>query len=186
MRGRMQRVIDVVCRGIEFAIAAALAVMVVLVFGNVVMRYGFNSGIIVSEELSRWLFIWGTFLGALVALREHAHLGMDMVVGKLPPGGRKLCLVSSHVLMLAILGMLAKGGWEQVRINWDVAAPTTGWSMAIVHSASVMFAVIASLILLVDLARLFTGRLADDELVMVQESEEATQLRDILGPGART
>ena len=176
----MQRLIDSVCHALEFAIAAALAVMVVLVFGNVVMRYGFNSGIVVSEELSRWLFIWGTFLGALVALREHGHLGMDMVVGKLPPSGKKACLVFSHLLMLIILGMLAKGGWEQVRINWDVAAPTTGWSMAFVHSASVVFAVIAGLILLADLARLFTGRLADDQLVMVQESEEAVQLRDIL------
>ena len=182
----MRRVIDAVSRALEFAIAAALAAMVVLVFGNVVMRYGFNSGITVSEELSRWLFIWGTFLGALVALREHGHLGMDLVVSRLPPGGKRACLVLSHALMLGIVGMLAKGGWEQVRINWDVAAPTTGWSMAIVHSASVVFAVIASLILLVDLGRLFTGQLADDELVMVQESEETGQLRDILGPGART
>ncbi|HET8748392.1 MAG TPA: TRAP transporter small permease [Ramlibacter sp.] len=182
----MQRLLDLVCRGLEFAIAAALAVMVVLVFGNVVMRYGFNSGITVSEEVSRWLFIWGTFLGALVALRDHAHLGMDLVVGKLPPAGRKACLVLSHVLMLAIVAMLAKGGWEQVQINWEVAAPTTGWSMAIVHAASVVFAAIAGLILLVDLGRLFTGQLADDELLMVQESEESAQLREILGSGGRT
>jgi len=181
----MQRMIDSVCRGLEFVIALALAVMVVLVFGNVVMRYGFNSGIGVSEELSRWLFIWGTFLGALVALREHGHLGMDMVVSKLPPLGKKACLVVSHLLMLAIVAMLAKGGWEQARINWDVAAPTTGWSMAFVHSASVVFAVVAGLILLTDLMRLFTGRLADDELVMVQESEESAQMRDILGSGTR-
>jgi TRAP-type transport system small permease protein len=181
----MQRLIDAVCRALEVIIATALAVMVVLVFGNVVMRYGFNSGIGVSEELSRWLFIWGTFLGALVALREHGHLGMDMVVSKLPPWGKKTCLVASHLLMLAIVGMLGKGGWEQVKINWDVSAPTTGWSMAIVHSASVVFAVVAGLILLSDLARLFAGRLTDDELVMVQESEESAQLRDILGPGAR-
>jgi hypothetical protein len=45
-------------------IAACLAAMVVLVFGNVVLRYGFNSGIAVSEELSRWLFVWLTFMGA--------------------------------------------------------------------------------------------------------------------------
>ncbi|RYY92651.1 MAG: hypothetical protein EOO24_28560 [Comamonadaceae bacterium] len=81
--------------------------------------------------------------------------------------------------------MLARGGWEQVKINWDVAAPTTGWSMAIVHMASVVFAVVAALILLSDLARLFSGRLADEDLVMVQESEEAVQLREILGPGSR-
>lgn len=37
--------------------------MVVLVFTNVVLRYALNSGIAVSEELSRWLFVWLTFLG---------------------------------------------------------------------------------------------------------------------------
>ena len=61
-----------------------LAVMVVLVFGNVVLRYGFNLGITVSEELSRLLFVWLTFLGAIVALREHGHLGVDMLVSRLP------------------------------------------------------------------------------------------------------
>ena len=45
------------CRLLDGVIAACLAAMVVLVFGNVVLRYGFNSGIAVSEELSRWLFV---------------------------------------------------------------------------------------------------------------------------------
>ncbi len=71
----MNRWIERCCTAIEVLIAAALAVMVVLVFGNVVLRYGFNSGITVSEEVSRWLFIWITFLGAVVALQEHGHLG---------------------------------------------------------------------------------------------------------------
>ena len=44
-------------RLIEIVIAAFLAVMVVMVFGNVVLRYAFNSGIIASEEVSRWLFL---------------------------------------------------------------------------------------------------------------------------------
>ena len=69
--------------------------MVVLVFGNVVLRYGFNSGITVSEEVSRWLFVWLTFLGAIVALKEHGHLGSDMLVARLPPRGKKRCWSSA-------------------------------------------------------------------------------------------
>ena len=134
----------------------------------------------ISQSRS-WLFIWGTFLGALVALREHGHLGVDMVVGRLPAWGKKVCFVAGHALMLAILFMLFRGGLEQTRINWDVSAPTTGWSMAIVYLASVVFAVLAGLILIADLLRLFTGQLGNDELVLVQESEEAAQLKDILG-----
>src|SRR3954471_20369516 len=124
----MDKFVDKACKGIEFLIALGLAIMVVLVFGNVVLRYGFNSGLTFSEEVSRWLFIWGTFLGAVVALREHAHLGMDMVVGRLPEAGKKACLMFGHALMLAILLLLCKGSWDQAKINWDVTAPATGAS----------------------------------------------------------
>ena len=176
----MQTALDKLCRALEFLIAAALAVMVLLVFGNVVMRYGFNSGITISEEVSRWLFIWGTFLGALVALREHGHLGVDMLVSRLPAWGKKACFLAGHALMLTILAMLFLGGLEQTRINWDNTAPASGASMAIVYLSSVVFALLATLILLADLARFFSGRMAQDELVMVQESEEAVQLKEIL------
>jgi len=175
------RWIDRVCRVLEGVIASMLAVMVVLVFGNVVLRYGFNSGITVSEEVSRWLFIWMTFLGAIVALREHGHLGVDMVVQKLPPAGKKICLAIGHLVMLGIVGLLFQGSLAQARINWDVTAPTTGASMAIVYASAIVFAVMAAIILLLDLFRLLTGRIADADLVMVQESEEAVQLRQILG-----
>ena len=177
----LNHAVDRLCRLLEGLIALALATMVVLVFGNVVLRYGFNSGITVSEEISRWLFIWSTFLGALVALREHGHLGVDMVVGRLPDGGKKACLVVGQLLMLVILGMLFTGSLAQTRINWEVTAPTTGWSMAIVHASGLVFSVIAGLILLLDLYRALSGRLHGSELVMVQESEESAQLQQILG-----
>uniref|UniRef100_UPI000D3AEBC2 TRAP transporter small permease n=1 Tax=unclassified Variovorax TaxID=663243 RepID=UPI000D3AEBC2 len=173
--------IDRCCAAIEAAIAAALAVMVVLVFGNVVLRYGFNSGITVSEEVSRWLFIWMTFLGAVVALKEHGHLGVDMVVQRLPPIGKKVCLAVGHLVMLYITWLLFQGSLAQTRINWDVTAPVTGASMAVVYLSGVVFAVLAAFILALDLLRLLTGRIADADLVMVQESEEAVQLQQILG-----
>lgn len=77
--------IDRYCRLLEWAIVLLLALMVVLVFGNVVLRHVTNSGITVSEELSRWLFVWMTVLGAIVAVKEHAHLGTDMLVSRLDP-----------------------------------------------------------------------------------------------------
>ena len=180
----MNRWIDRCCTGIEVLIAFFLALMVVLVFGNVVLRYGFNSGITVSEEVSRWLFIWVTFLGAVVALKEHGHLGVDMVVQKLPPAGKKFCLAASHAVMLYIVWLLFQGSLAQTRINWDVTAPVTGASMAVVYGVGVVFSVLAAFILALDLWRLLSGQLADEELVMVQESEEAVQLKEILGTAA--
>ena len=81
---------------IEQLMVLLLSAMVVLVFGNVVLRYAFNSGITISEEMSRWAFVWLTFLGAIVALREHAHLGTDMLVSRLPTAGKKVCLLLSQ------------------------------------------------------------------------------------------
>lgn len=168
----MSRAIDALCRGIEVLIAGFLAVMVVMVFGNVVLRYGFNSGIVVSEELSRWFFLWLTFLGAVVAVKEHAHLGSDFVVGRLPASGKKACLVAGHLLMLYTTWLVFSGALAQVRINLPVEAPVTGASMAFVYATGVVFAVLAGVLLVRDLWRLITGRLADNELVMIQGSEE--------------
>jgi TRAP-type C4-dicarboxylate transport system permease small subunit len=177
---RAENALDKICTGIEALIALGLGVMVLLVFGNVVLRYGFNSGITLTEEVSRWLFIWGTFLGAVVALREHGHLGVDIMVSRLPPVGKKVCLIASHVLMLFIVCLLFKGGLDQTRLNWDVTAPTTGISMAVIHIPSMVFSVLAAVILLFDLWKILTGQLSDDELVMIQESEEAMQLKHVL------
>ena len=103
-----------------------LALMVVLVFGNVVLRYGFNTGITVSEELSRWVFVYVTFLGAIVAMREHAHLGVDSLVKRLPPSGKKICLVVSQLLMLFATWLFLQGSWVQTNINLRNAAPVSG------------------------------------------------------------
>ena len=170
-------VLDRLCRLLELLIALCLAVMVVMVFGNVVLRYVFNSGIAVSEELSRWLFVWMTFIGAIVALKEHGHLGTDMLVSRLPRLGKRVCLVASQLLMLWVTWLLLKGSWAQVLINRDVEAPVTGAPMAVVYMAGVVFAVPAGLLLLAELLRTLTGRLRDDELVMVQESEDLAHAR---------
>lgn len=168
----MARLFGWYCRGLEGLMALMLTLMVVMVFGNVVLRYGFNSGITFSDEMSRWLFVWMTFLGAIVAVREHGHLGTDMLLAKLPSWGKRLCVVVSHVLMLFASWLLLTGSWQQTLINWDVGAPSTGASVAIFYSVGIVFGVSAIVFLLYDLWRAVTGRLRDDELVMVHESEE--------------
>lgn len=169
--------IDRYCRALESLIALMLALMVLLVFGNVVLRYAFNSGITMSEELSRWLFVWLTFMGAVVALKEHGHLGTDMLVSRLPVAGRKACLLIGQLLMLYVTWLLFSGSLAQARINLDVEAPVSGLSMAIVYASGVVFAVSAGVLLLRDLWRTMSGQISDDELVMVQESEDLTALK---------
>ena len=174
----MERIADSICRLLVVLMALALALMVVLVFGNVVLRYAFNSSITMSEELARWLFVWITFMGAVVGLRQHAHLGTDILVSRLSPVGKKICLVIGHLVMLYICWLIFEGGVEQVRINSDVLAPSTQWPMGILHAAGVFFAIGGGAMLLLDLWLVLSGRVRDDHLVMVG-SENADALHAI-------
>ena len=167
----MNRLIDGYCRALDALIALALAIMVVLVFGNVVLRYGFNSGITMSEEVSRWLFVWMTFLGAVVALKEHGHLGSDTVVSRLPKTGKRVCLIVGQILMLYVTWLVFQGSLAQARINWDAAAPVTGLPLAIVYAAGIVFAVSAAVILVRETWLALTGRLSEADMVMVKEEE---------------
>ena len=164
-------------RALDILSGLCLAIMVVLVFGNVVLRYTANSGITVSEELSRWLFVWLTFMGAVVALREHGHLGTDVLVSRLPAVGKKVCLVLAQVAMLYVSWLLLKGSWAQMVINADTEAPVTGASVGIFYASGVLMGGSAIAILLRDLLRTLFVPLSDNELVMVQESEELAALQ---------
>ncbi|WP_207481935.1 TRAP transporter small permease [Arenibaculum pallidiluteum] len=176
-----QQIADGYCLFLKIVIALCLAGMCVLVFGNVVLRYAFNSGITASEEISRLLFVWLTFLGAVVVLREHGHLGVDMLVRALPDAGRRACLVLSHLLMLYVTWLLLQGSWDQTLINLGVTSPATGYSMALFYGAGVAFAVPAGLILLNGLYGAVTGRLRGADLIMVQESEEHVDIDSLRG-----
>ena len=168
----LEKLLDTYCRLLCAVMVMCLAVMVVMVFGNVVLRYGFNSGIAMSDEVSRWLFVWMTFLGAIVALREHGHLGTDMLVGHLGVFGKKVCLVLGQLLMLFCCWLLFKGSLEQTRINWDVEAATTGASMAIFYASGIVFSVSAAVLIALELIKVLSGKLKEADLVMVRESEE--------------
>lgn len=175
----MSALVNLYFRLLKLALVCCLGLMVVLVFGNVVLRYGFNSGITVSEELSRMLFVWMTFLGAAVGLREHAHLGVDSLVRRLSPAGMRACLTAGHLLMLAITALMIKGCWAQMVINLTVLAPVTGLSMGLFYAGGVVFGVTSGGVLLVELHGIVTGRLRGDDLTMIAESEELVEAHDL-------
>lgn len=171
-RGLFERVAGAYFKLIELVLVLCLGAMVVMVLGNVVLRYGFNSGITVSEELSRFLFVWLVFLGAVTGMRENAHLGVDMLVRKLPVLGRKICLALSEGLMLMCCVLFFWGTWQQHAINVDNLAPVTELSMEWVFGVAYVSAGSMALLIVGKLWRLFTGRIAEDELIQVAESEE--------------
>jgi TRAP-type transport system small permease protein len=147
-------------------------VVVVLVFTNVVLRYGFNSGLTISEELSRWLFVWMTFLGAFVGLHHKGHLGTNTLTSRLPVAGQQACFLISHALMLFCCWLILRGAWTQLQINLETTSPVMEVSMAWFYGAGLLFAALAFLVLLNDLLKLLSGRLSPGELIGVRESDD--------------
>lgn len=168
----MKKLNDLFFRGVEFLLVIMLSAMVIMVFGNVVLRYGFNDSIISSEELSRFLFIWITFLGAIVTLRENAHLGVDTVVRKLGMRGKKTAAILSNLMMIGCCALMFYGTLKQHTINASTRSAVTEIPMIWVYGVGYVASIAMSLILLGKLVRLVRGDITEDELVQVKESEE--------------
>ena len=173
----MRQVVDWYFRVLRLFIVACLAAMVILVFGNVVLRYAFNTGITISEEAARWLFVWMTFVGAIIALRKHAHLGVDSLVSRLPTSAKKACFLVSNLLMLYALWLLLSGSWQQTIINLDNRAPATGLSSGWYYGVGVFFSIAAALLVLRNIYDVVAGKVDDQDLIQVQESEDMLRIR---------
>lgn len=167
----MQPLIDRFFKLLELLVVLCLVAMVVMVFGNVVLRYAFNSGITISEEMSRYCFIWLTYLGAMVAMREGGHLGVDTLIKALPLAGKKTCLFLSEVLMLICNVLFLMGTWKMHELQVTNVSPVVGISMIWIYGIGYVVAVVMGLFNLSKLWRLFTGRITEAELVQVVEAE---------------
>lgn len=151
--------------------------MALMVFANVVLRYLFNSGITLTEEAARLVFVWLTFLGSIVALRHGTHLGMDTIVGRVPHRMKVAFFVVSHLLMLICCAMLWIGCWRQTVLNIDNRAPVSGLPVAVLYAVGLVAALLMGWTLVANLWRALHGRLTDAELVTVRESEEGAAAR---------
>lgn len=163
-------------RLIENLLIAGFVVMIGLVFGNVVLRYGFDSGIIMSEEVARMIFVWLTFGGAYLVAREGGHLGMTMVIEKLGPKGRWWCRFVAEALSVICMLLLIVGCWRQTLINLHNHAPITGAPLAIPFAAGLVGGIGILMVNLITLYRLVSGRISDAELVGTVESEDLARL----------
>lgn len=157
----------------EVTLVLMLSAMVIMVFGNVVLRYGFNDAIISSEELSRFLFIWITFLGAIVTLKENQHLGLDTVVRLLPMRGKKFCYGLSNVLMLGCCSLMFYGTFKQHGINATTKSAVTEIPMSWVYGVGYVASVAMGLLILGNLVRLARGQIGAEDLIQVMDSEES-------------
>ena len=148
----------------EWILISMLALMVILVFGNVVLRYGFNSGITFSEEVSRFLFIWVVFLGAVLTLRDNAHLGVHMLTKALPLTGKKICKFISDVTTLGCCVLITYGGWHLIQLEISNIAPISEIPLGVVFIALLVGSIGMGILLIGSIWRLLTGRMTEQEM----------------------
>jgi len=140
---------------IHALMALALGVMALAVFVNVVLRYGFGSGVAASEELSRLLFVWMVFLGATVAYPAGEHMAFTSLAGllkKWPPVFSTLTVVI-RLLVIAACAMLGWGAWQQVLVGLDSQSVVLGYPTALLPLPALICAVAMGVMALVELVR---------------------------------
>ena len=165
----MHKIIDLFFKLLEFLVVACLVAMVIMVFGNVVLRYGFNSGISISDEM--------------VAMREKGHLGVDTLVRRLPLGGKKLCFFLSEAMMLGCNVLFFWGTWKMHDLQVTNISVVVGISMIWIYGIGYVTASVMAVMNLNQLRLLLTGRLEEEDLVMVVESEDTVVLDDLQAKG---
>ena len=77
-----------------------------LVLMNVFLRYFMNTGIYWSEEVATMCFVWCIFVGSASAYKNGAHLGVDLLVKKLPKIPRAIVKIIVDILLIAINGYI--------------------------------------------------------------------------------
>ena len=142
---------------VEKLMAVALTLIVLLIFSNVVGRYLMGTSFAGAEELSRLLFVWLVFLGAILALRRRAHLGVELVQARLPRWARKGCSVVTHVLTLYALWLFLDGSWTQTKIGMNVYSTVLHFPNALIASAGLVCAASMMLIVANNLLRIVTN-----------------------------
>lgn len=156
-------------KALQILMVACITLMLVMVFGNVVLRIVFNSGWDLAEEIPRFAFVWMTFLGAIVGMRRRAHLGVDIVVQLLPTFGKRVCWGISQAVMLVCCAYIFYGTYLQHDIIKGNASPVAQISMLWVQGVSYLTGISIGMICLSNLIRLMLGQVADDELCDVME-----------------
>ena len=96
----------------ESFIAIILGLMTIITFINVILRYGFNTGLIWGLEATAFLFAWLVLFGMSYAVKVTAHLGVDAILNMVPPGARRFLGVLSAAICVAYAFLLLKGSWD--------------------------------------------------------------------------
>jgi gluconokinase len=142
-------------RAANIAMGACLAVMALAVFVNVVLRYGFGSGVAASEELSRLLFVWMVFIGAVGAYPRGEHMAFTSLLAMLKGKPQALMAMTILIRVLVVLAcvLLAWGAWQQVVVGLGSNSVVLGYSMALLPLPALLGSAAIGVMALVELVK---------------------------------
>lgn len=127
--------------------------MVVLVFLNAFLRYTVNSSIPQAEELSRYFFVWLSFLGATIAFMENQHIGVDLVTSRLKGTPKVIVGVLSDLVTLVALVIIFYGGIQFFKTSANSKGPATGIPFGAVSISIIISSLIMIITLLLKMVR---------------------------------
>jgi TRAP-type C4-dicarboxylate transport system permease small subunit len=133
-------------RLLERLVAAMLLVLVAIVLLNVVLRLGFDKGIVATEELSRLMLVWLVMAGAVLAHARQEHLAMTGTVMRLSEPMRRIAAVIGVMLMMFCDALLLIGAWQQFHFSATDSFPVTGWPVSLVYLAGILAAALLFII----------------------------------------
>ncbi len=128
--------------------AISLAVMAILVFVNVILRYVFSSGFAWSVELGQILFVVVVFLGAIAAFKDNNHIKVDLLYNKLSPLGKKITFITGNLVMLYLMWIFFNGSWKLVQNNFIMKTPGLGLPVSYIYSLGMITSLAIGLIIL--------------------------------------
>lgn len=171
----MKAIEKVVMHTMNTIIVVCLALMAIMVFSNVILRFVFNSGFTMTEELARFVFLWLIFIGSVVAMKEGAHLGVDSLVSRLPRAGKIFCAVASNAIILWLCYLFFVGSWVQTVVGMGTKMPASGIPMSFHYGTGLVMSVGVGIIVLGNTWRVITGKASDADLIQVKESEDSVE-----------
>ncbi len=131
----LKRVKHFIDQAVDVAVIVLLALLTSVVFVAVFARYLFNAPLAWSEELSRYSFVWATFLAAEVCLRKGSHIGIDIVTKNLPVSFQRFLQTWGRLLTAIILVALIIAGLKVSVVAHAQLSPSLGLPMSYVYLA---------------------------------------------------
>jgi C4-dicarboxylate transporter DctQ subunit len=104
----------------EGIVAVGIAGASLVLFCNVVLRYGFNNGFVWAEEVARYTIVWLVFLGGSICVRRGMHLAVDALTVRMKPAGQRIMRIFVDSVCLVFCAFLVVCGKEMVDLAFEV------------------------------------------------------------------